>query len=108
MRCRAELLALLVYVTLDLSLPAMPGAFVFEPADSVESAGGAATAAVSFTGFALTTITAISSVTASAVVIRMPRLEERRERRNDRMPLANPMETSLGSPIANPVSPGLK
>jgi hypothetical protein len=40
MRCRAELLALLVYVTLDLSLPAMPGAFVFEPADSVESAGG--------------------------------------------------------------------
>jgi hypothetical protein len=34
---RAALLALLVYVTLDLSLPAMPGAFVFEPADSVES-----------------------------------------------------------------------
>ncbi|MGH7300772.1 MAG: hypothetical protein ACREKQ_01770 [Candidatus Rokuibacteriota bacterium] len=33
----AFLLALLVYVTLDLSLPAMPGAFVFEPAESVES-----------------------------------------------------------------------
>jgi hypothetical protein len=31
------LFVLLVYVTLDLSLPAMPGAFVFEPADSVES-----------------------------------------------------------------------
>lgn len=32
------LLAVLVYVTLDLSLPSMPGAFVFEAADSVESA----------------------------------------------------------------------
>jgi hypothetical protein len=41
MRCRAELLvAILVYVSLDLALPGMPGAFVFEPADSVESAGG--------------------------------------------------------------------
>ena len=34
-------LAILLYVTLDLSLAAMPGAFVFEPADSVESAHGA-------------------------------------------------------------------
>jgi hypothetical protein len=34
---RVVLCAVLVYVTLDLSLPAMPGAFVFEPADSVES-----------------------------------------------------------------------
>jgi hypothetical protein len=33
----ALLVAILVYVTLDLSLPAMPGAFVFEPGDSVES-----------------------------------------------------------------------
>ncbi|HSE03413.1 MAG TPA: hypothetical protein VLK35_04580 [Methylomirabilota bacterium] len=33
----ALLLAILLYVTLDLSLPTMPGAFVFEPADSVES-----------------------------------------------------------------------
>jgi len=41
MKCRPELLvAILVYVTLDLALPAMPGAFVFEPADSVESVGG--------------------------------------------------------------------
>jgi hypothetical protein len=35
---RCVFVALLVYVTLDLSLPAMPGAFVFEPEDSVESA----------------------------------------------------------------------
>jgi hypothetical protein len=39
-RRRAFLVAVLVYVTLDLALPAMPGAFVFEPADSVESIGG--------------------------------------------------------------------
>jgi hypothetical protein len=31
------LLAVLIYVTLDLSLPTMPGAFVFEPSESVES-----------------------------------------------------------------------
>jgi hypothetical protein len=31
------LLAILIYVTLDLSLPMMPGAFVFEPEGSVES-----------------------------------------------------------------------
>ncbi|HKW94046.1 MAG TPA: hypothetical protein VJX92_19305 [Methylomirabilota bacterium] len=31
-------MAILIYVALDLSLPAMPGAFVFEPADSAEGA----------------------------------------------------------------------
>jgi hypothetical protein len=36
-RCRGVFFAILAYVTLDLSLPAMPGAFVFEPADSAES-----------------------------------------------------------------------
>jgi hypothetical protein len=35
---RCALFALLVYVSLDLSLPGMPGAFVFEPTESVESA----------------------------------------------------------------------
>ena len=34
---RLLVLAILIYVTLDLSLPAMPGAFVFEPTDSSES-----------------------------------------------------------------------
>lgn len=33
----ALVLAILIYVMLDLSLAAMPGAFVFEPAESVES-----------------------------------------------------------------------
>jgi hypothetical protein len=37
MKPSALLFAILIYVTLDLSLPAMPGAFEFEPADSVES-----------------------------------------------------------------------
>jgi hypothetical protein len=31
------LLAILIYVTLDLSLAMMPGAFQFEPADTVET-----------------------------------------------------------------------
>jgi hypothetical protein len=31
-------LAITIYVTLDLSLAAMPGAFVFEPAQTVETA----------------------------------------------------------------------
>jgi len=34
---RRLVLAVLIYVTLDLSLPGMPGAFVFEPVDSTES-----------------------------------------------------------------------
>ena len=34
---RLLVLAVLIYVTLDLSLPSMPGAFVFAPADSAES-----------------------------------------------------------------------
>jgi len=34
---RPLVLAILIYVTLDLLLPEMPGAFVFEAADSVES-----------------------------------------------------------------------
>lgn len=42
---RVFVLAILVYVTLDLSLPEMPGAFVFEPADSAESTQGRARAA---------------------------------------------------------------
>jgi hypothetical protein len=36
----ALVLAVLVYSGLDLSLAGMPGAFVFDPADSVESAHG--------------------------------------------------------------------
>ena len=34
---RRLLFVVLIYVSLDLSLPSMPGAFVFDPGDSVES-----------------------------------------------------------------------
>ena len=34
---RVLILALLVYVALDLSIPTMPGAFGFDPDDSIES-----------------------------------------------------------------------
>ena len=36
MNRRGLLVAILVYLTLDLSLPTMPGAFVFEAGDSAE------------------------------------------------------------------------
>jgi len=35
---QALFLAFVVYVTLDLAIPEMPGAFVFDPGQSVESA----------------------------------------------------------------------
>lgn len=47
---RSLVLAILIYVTLDLSLPAMPGAFVFEPADSAESTQVRARAAAEIVG----------------------------------------------------------
>jgi hypothetical protein len=37
MKRRGLLSVILIYVALDLSLPAMPGAFVFDAGDSVES-----------------------------------------------------------------------
>ncbi|HKZ06166.1 MAG TPA: hypothetical protein VJU81_11915 [Methylomirabilota bacterium] len=40
MKWRVLLGALLVYVVFDLSLPAMPGAFVFDAGDSVEGTHG--------------------------------------------------------------------
>ncbi|HWN15561.1 MAG TPA: hypothetical protein VNU02_16970 [Candidatus Dormibacteraeota bacterium] len=43
---RALILALLVYVVLDLSIPTMPGAFGFDPDDSVESVYQAAEAVI--------------------------------------------------------------
>jgi hypothetical protein len=37
MSSRAVVIAILIYISLDLSLAALPGAFVFDAADSVES-----------------------------------------------------------------------
>lgn len=39
MHRRGMLVAILLYVALDLSLPAMPGAFAFDSAGAVETAG---------------------------------------------------------------------
>jgi hypothetical protein len=38
-RPRTLLLLVLIYIGFDLSLPMMPGAFVFDPGQSIESAG---------------------------------------------------------------------
>ena len=51
---RAIIIAILIYLSLDLSLAAMPGAFVFEAADSVESPqnqGKASTDALAHSAF---------------------------------------------------------
>jgi hypothetical protein len=84
--CRGLLLAILVYVTLDLSLAGMPGAFVFDAADSVESvhrprARGAAT---------------LVAVPATAVAISPP------------MPLPSPpMTPALAATPRVPHTPGV-
>jgi hypothetical protein len=62
------LLAILVYITLDFSLPAMPGAFVFEPADSVETAQ-------SNGGRARTEVTVAPPLAASPFVLPLLRRE---------------------------------
>lgn len=87
----AFLLALLVYVALDLSLAAMPGAFVFEPADSVESAQG-------HRGRTGTDRPALTPVVRATVVADQPRLEidDRRGRPVER--LRHPVASWLRRP----------
>jgi hypothetical protein len=76
-RRRELLVAILVYVTLDLALPAMPGAFVFEPADSVESVGGGrATVRSLVVPGALAGPVAVAPLLASDVRHRWPRRGE--------------------------------
>jgi hypothetical protein len=61
-RC-ALVLAILIYVTLDLSLPTMPGAFEFDSADSVECTQGRARANVE---------TAVLHVSRPDIDLRLP------------------------------------
>jgi hypothetical protein len=78
-RRHALVLAVVVYVGLDLSLAGMPGAFVFDPADSVESAHGiralsarpllAAEVSPAENSIALSTPTAIVLIFAAAARI---------------------------------------
>lgn len=66
---RVLVLAILVYVTLDLSLPSMPGAFVFDPTDSVES---------THTGRGrVADVAAAPTPTVDAAAIALPRTESR-------------------------------
>jgi hypothetical protein len=69
---RALLLAVLIYVTLDLSLPAMPGAFVFEPGDSVEGTHGRGRQAAE--------VVALPTLTGHAPVLLQPRIDFRHRR----------------------------
>jgi hypothetical protein len=86
-RCRI-VLAILVYVTLDLSLPAMPGAFEFEPAASVESiqVTRARPAAE---------VTVVREVTRDALAAARPRLEVR-ARSAAREQVAHPRQPTAG------------
>ena len=69
MKGRIVLLAILTYVALDSSLPAMPGAFVFEPGDSVESTHGRGRHAVE--------VTALSALSGHSPILLRPRIDLR-------------------------------
>jgi hypothetical protein len=65
-------IAILVYVTLDLSLPSMPGAFVFDAADSAEGIGMNRTRAGESEGMVLPALNTDSSG------LSQPRIDGRR------------------------------
>ena len=62
------LLVVLIYVTLDLSLPSMPGAFVFEPGDSAEGTQVAR-------GRLVADIAMLPPLNGSSVVLPSPRID---------------------------------
>ena len=70
MNRRALLLAVLVYVGLDLSLPAMPGAFVFEPGNSVEGTQVAR-------GRLATEVVTLPTLTGHSPLLLQPRIDLR-------------------------------
>jgi hypothetical protein len=67
---RALLLVVLIYVTLDLSLPSMPGAFVFEPGDSAEGTQVAR-------GRLAAEVAVLPALNGSSVVLPSPRIDLR-------------------------------
>ena len=77
MNRRALLVTILVYVALDLSLPAMPGAFVFESGDSVEGTQVAR-------GRLAAEVVTLPTLSRSSFVLPSPRIELRH-----RMPPTN-------------------
>lgn len=90
MSCRRGMfLAVFLYVALDLSVPAMPGAFVFESADSVEISGGRA-------GQGKAEISVLPVVSRDACGLSQPPIELR-----DRLVAANGSVALLGIPALN-------
>lgn len=85
---RGMLLAVLLYVTLDLSVPAIPGAFVFESVDSVEINSGRA-------GQGKAEISVVPALARDSFGVSQPRVDRR-----DRL-AANSNVALLGSPILN-------
>lgn len=82
------LLAILLYVTLDLSVPTMPGAFVFESGDSVEISRGRA-------GEGKAEISVLPALVRDSFVVSQPPLDLR-----DRV-AANSKVAFLGRPVLN-------
>ncbi len=84
------LLAILLYVTLDLSVPAMPGAFVFESADSLEISSGRA-------GESHGEAAVLPALARGSFVVSPPRVDLR-----NRL-AANSKIALLGHPVLNPL-----
>jgi hypothetical protein len=82
------LLAILLYVTLDLSVPAIPGAFVFESVDSVEISSGR-------TGQGKAEISVLPTLARDSFGVSQPPVDLR-----DRL-AANSNVALLGNPILN-------
>lgn len=82
------LLVVLLYVTLDLSVPTIPGAFVFESADSIEISSGRAGQ-----GKAATSV--LPALTRDSVVVSPPLVVFR-----DRLAATNKVGL-LGHPVRN-------
>jgi hypothetical protein len=82
------LLAILLYVTLDLSVPAIPGAFVFESVDSVEISSGR-------TGQGKAEISVLPTLARDSFGVSQPPVDLR-----DRL-AANSNVALLGHPILN-------
>jgi len=89
MKCRrGRLLAILLYITLDLSVPTIPGAFVFEAADSVEINSGRA-------GQGKAEISVLPALARASFGVSQPPIDLR-----DRL-AANSNVALLGHPILN-------
>jgi hypothetical protein len=90
MKWRVLLGAFLVYVALDLSLPAMPGAFVFDVGDSVEGTHGGRNRLVS------------SHAIAPAMAGQMPIVSEPRVGLPQRLPPSRVVRQSVSAEPALP------